>query len=309
MEPASLPTREVASLLGVTETTVKRWADSGRISCIRTPGGHRKFLLSDVARFAESQGLKLAGAQPPPMTQQQLEQLQIGVALRDYRRIAAVLKEEALQGDRKGLVELLLYLFKHQFTLPLVADEILRPAFSEIGVLWQNGKLRVNQEHAASSALEDALILSTASLHRKPARHKAVVCACPSQELHALGLRCIAYSLEVEGWDVQYIGPNTPLTDIADQLPVYRPALVCVSVTIVRQRRQLLRELELLRKAVHAHKGIMVVGGRGAGQLRDVGLRADYVADGVQDAIAFVKEQFHLKPGPRRKHANASTKK
>lgn len=302
----SLPTREVSALLGVTETTIKRWADDGKIPCVRTPGGHRKFFLSDVVAFAESHGLRLAGVQPPPMTSQQLEQLQIGVALRAYSRIAGVVKEEALQGDRKGLVELLLYLFKHHYTLPLVADEILRPAFREIGELWAAGKLKVNQEHAASAALEDALVLSMASLHRKPTRETLALCVCPAHELHEIGLRCLASSLEVEGWKVRYIGSNTPLEDIAVQLRTTRPALVCISVTTVRKRHLLLRELEHLRKATHAINGTLIVGGRAVNQIRETGLRADFFADGVQEAIAFIKDHFHLKPGPRRKQPDVS---
>ncbi|PSK92814.1 excisionase family DNA binding protein [Murinocardiopsis flavida] len=39
---------EVASLFRVDPKTVTRWAASGRISSIRTPGGHRRFRESEV---------------------------------------------------------------------------------------------------------------------------------------------------------------------------------------------------------------------------------------------------------------------
>ncbi len=32
-----------AKLLGVRPTTVKRWADSGELPCVKTAGGHRRF--------------------------------------------------------------------------------------------------------------------------------------------------------------------------------------------------------------------------------------------------------------------------
>ena len=44
-----LSTRQVATLLGVGEATVKRWADAGEIECFRTPGGHRKFPIDYVS--------------------------------------------------------------------------------------------------------------------------------------------------------------------------------------------------------------------------------------------------------------------
>jgi len=39
---------EVASLFRVDPKTVTRWAASGRIGSIRTPGGHRRFRESEV---------------------------------------------------------------------------------------------------------------------------------------------------------------------------------------------------------------------------------------------------------------------
>jgi excisionase family DNA binding protein len=42
---------ELARLLHVDESTVKRWADRGLIRCYRTPGGHRKFTVRQIRDF------------------------------------------------------------------------------------------------------------------------------------------------------------------------------------------------------------------------------------------------------------------
>src|SRR2546428_13336766 len=59
-----LSTRQVATLLGVGEATVKRWADAGEIDCFRTPGGHRKFRLRDVTAFVQKRQFQTAGPLP-----------------------------------------------------------------------------------------------------------------------------------------------------------------------------------------------------------------------------------------------------
>jgi excisionase family DNA binding protein len=45
---------EVAVLFRVDPKTVTRWARAGRISAIRTIGGHRRFRASEVQRFLEA---------------------------------------------------------------------------------------------------------------------------------------------------------------------------------------------------------------------------------------------------------------
>jgi excisionase family DNA binding protein len=42
---------EVAVLFRVDPKTVTRWAASGRITSVRTPGGHRRFRESEVNRI------------------------------------------------------------------------------------------------------------------------------------------------------------------------------------------------------------------------------------------------------------------
>src|SRR2546428_6606477 len=63
-----LSTRQVATLLGVGEATVKRWADAGEIDCFRTPGGHRKFRLRDVTAFVHKRHYEVAETLPAQLT-------------------------------------------------------------------------------------------------------------------------------------------------------------------------------------------------------------------------------------------------
>jgi len=43
---------EAAKLLNVHPTTLRRWANNGDIPTLVTPGGHRRFAIADLARFA-----------------------------------------------------------------------------------------------------------------------------------------------------------------------------------------------------------------------------------------------------------------
>ncbi|MEI7906240.1 MAG: helix-turn-helix domain-containing protein, partial [Bacteroidota bacterium] len=54
MKTGLLSTNEVANMLKVNESTVKRWTDKGSLRCIKTPGGHRKYKMKDVVQFMDT---------------------------------------------------------------------------------------------------------------------------------------------------------------------------------------------------------------------------------------------------------------
>jgi excisionase family DNA binding protein len=44
---------EVASMFRVDPKTVTRWAKAGKLSCVKTLGGHRRYLASEVNALLE----------------------------------------------------------------------------------------------------------------------------------------------------------------------------------------------------------------------------------------------------------------
>lgn len=62
-----LSPNEVAKLLMVSPITVRSWAQKGWLVAKVTPGGHRRFLKSDVERFIQESGAIQANAHPKPM--------------------------------------------------------------------------------------------------------------------------------------------------------------------------------------------------------------------------------------------------
>ena len=92
MADALITTRAAAALLGVGTTSIKRWADDGTLACVRTAGGHRRFLRGDVLRLLQDgQGSDLpvrpssppthplARARLPHLGPEELDRLPFGV--------------------------------------------------------------------------------------------------------------------------------------------------------------------------------------------------------------------------------------
>ena len=56
-----LTPREVAALFRVDPKTVARWASGGRLSAVRTLGGHRRFKATEVYALLRGGGLGRSG--------------------------------------------------------------------------------------------------------------------------------------------------------------------------------------------------------------------------------------------------------
>lgn len=56
---------EVAALFRVDPKTVTRWAKAGKLTSIRTLGGHRRYRSSEVRALLEQSGIQRPGPETP----------------------------------------------------------------------------------------------------------------------------------------------------------------------------------------------------------------------------------------------------
>ena len=55
-EPDWLTLGQAAKYLGVAQSTIRKWSDSGRVPAFYTPGGHRRYRRMDLDAFLERSG-------------------------------------------------------------------------------------------------------------------------------------------------------------------------------------------------------------------------------------------------------------
>src|SRR5260221_6350997 len=142
-----LSTRQVATLLGVGEATVKRWADAGEIDCFRTPGGHRKFRLRDVTSFVQTRQYETPGVLPeaaPPGAGEPGE-----AAIEHF-------KAAALRGEAAALVAQPSRMRLRGYQPATLFHEAVAPALQRIGAETEKRTPSIAEEHVASQAVVGA---------------------------------------------------------------------------------------------------------------------------------------------------------
>ena len=262
MRKTILSTADVATLFNVTETTVKRWADDGKLKCQKTPGGHRKFPMREVIVFAESFGFSPIGTLSLARDSQSRE-VELSVLRRDFGALAKLFVLNALTPSETDLPSFLSYLYQHHIPLADIYDEVVRPGMIQIGEQWKQGKISPAHEHRSSNETIVAITQLQAEIRSKVKLGTSALCACPEEEQHEIGLRCISSVLQVEGWTVHYVGARVPMKAIGELCIELRPSLVCLSVTMEENTQAMLKGIKELREIVDSQKGKMVLGGSG----------------------------------------------
>lgn len=111
--------------------------------------------------------------------------------------------------------------------------QVIQPAQDEIGRLWQCNRVTIAQEHMATAISQLSLAaLFDRVVPGKPLGKKIVV-ACVEGEFHDLPARLVADFLEIEGFDMCYLGANLPHDALIEMIGRERPDLIGLSVTML----------------------------------------------------------------------------
>lgn len=255
-------------MLGVSEASVKRWADSGLLPMEKTAGGHRRFRPEDLAavrragpQAGETQGRWKKGAAPARVVQ--------APALAPGRE--AALAEETfrslLEGRDEEIAALLVNLHLDGHSVASLADGVLCAAMRRVGDLWHAGELSVAQEHVATRTAVVAVQTLQASLQVSAVEREelSALCCAVEDDFHELPLRLAALTLEACGLAVFNLGPSTPFSALAEAVHRFRPELVCVSATVLLRLDRAAYEYAGFHKAARRAGAAVVLGGAGFG--------------------------------------------
>jgi excisionase family DNA binding protein len=92
---------EASELLGVHPTTLRRWADAGRVPSFRTPGGHRRFQAPELEAWMAGRPLSPQGREPETMLHSAVGYARQEMAL---QRVSGELWYRAFPGEEERQV-------------------------------------------------------------------------------------------------------------------------------------------------------------------------------------------------------------
>ena len=113
-----------------------------------------------------------------------------------------------------------------------VCLDVLTPALWEVGSRWQRGACTIAQEHLATAVVGSIMTRLTHELGMTPPVRGRVVLACTEGEQHEIGLRMLRDFLTGDGWEVFYVGAETPSDSLELLVRRFHPDVVGLSTTL-----------------------------------------------------------------------------
>jgi len=167
-----------------------------------------------------------------------------------------------LDGDRDAASTIVNELIPKRARVADIYLKVLAPAMFHIGELWCDGKVNVAQEHLATQiTLEQMDKLRLIQSVPRPLSYRVMVC-CVEGEQHFIAAKMSADLFQMEGWQVDFLGPNVPTAALIEIVSARRPNLLALSTTLqsnLRRTRALIKRIRKLPAAPY-----IIVGGQAA---------------------------------------------
>lgn len=252
-----LSPRQLAQALGVSESSLKRWVDAGKIAAARTDGGHRKIALAEAVRFIRETGAPLAHPEILDMPE---------VAVAQHRAMTGDdrLYTYLVAGDTVGARGWLLARYLEGASIEELGDGPIKESMQALGELWRHDEGGIFIEHRGTDICLQALA-QLRNTFEPPADAPLALGGAPEDDPYLLPSFMAATVIAAAGMRAVNLGPDTPIGAMQAAVAHHSPALVWLSASSplpAQQAREVATWIATLPSSL-----VVLVGGRESGRI------------------------------------------
>lgn len=282
-----LSPREAAKAIGVSESSLKRWCDQGVIDTVRTVGGHRKVPISNLIRFIRERN--------QPILRRDI----LGLPARKegselpLDQGGTILAESLLTGDESLARQVIFDFYLNKNSISTIFDDVVCPAFREIGHRWENQTAEIYQERRSCEILQ-RILFELRRMQRDPDLAWTACGGTFEGDEYSLPTTMVELVLRDAGWNATSLGSSIPAQSMKTAIFETRPKLFWVCASSISNMETFVSEFKSLWQTAQATGTAVVIGGRGF--TADVRERLTYCCycDTMQQLEAFAKSMRQL---------------
>lgn len=288
MTKTLLSPKELAQAIGVSESSLKRWADGGRVRVSRTAGGHRRITLAEAIRFVRE-------SRAPVVRPDILGLADVALAVREGDAATAGSLADQLyrylsEGRAREARGLLTAAYLDGESMAAICDGPLRTAMTRLGDLFRHDERGVFIEHRATDIAIQA-VQHLRTLIEVPAGAPVAVGGGIANDPYVLPPLVGALVLEAEGVQAVNLGPNTPNDALLRAVEQHEAMLAWLSITAPASMSWLVDQVGQMAGLLAARRVRLMVGGQQVDALLDLQSRHANLTLGrsMSDLVAEVR--------------------
>ena len=167
---------------------------------------------------------------------------------------------------------------------------VIGHCMAEIGARWRSGRLLISTEHRATQiALRLISRAQSSYVNSRRVGLRAIVTSVEG-DTHLIGGLTFADLLRVEGWEVDFLGADSPTDSIVEIVQRESPDLVGLSVTIEDYLPNAIETLAAIKEL--PNPPVVVIGG--VVLLENSVVEADFSSTNAIEAVEWVQTRFNL---------------
>ena len=249
-----LTTTSAARMAGVGVSSIKRWADEGRLRTVRTPGGHRRLIRADFVAFLTNPESRNPEGKATISPRDSVHPLDV---------VGSEWADAILNSEFHALQAKLLEARGRNGSWLTTMDE-LSSGVREMGIRWSKDLITIAEEHVASDRLSRVL---SSIYEAMPVAPNAPRCLLSSVEgdMHTLGLAMLQVALREMGWRCLWLGSLTPMNEVSNLVENRNVDMVALSASRAsNDHASLASQLNEVVPLCKKTNTKLILGGRGA---------------------------------------------
>ena len=274
--------KQLAKAIGVSESSVKRWCDDSQLQATYTPGGHRRIKVAEALDFIRRSNHGLVDPRSIGLP------VNLGKNSVEFSNASELLTAALIDGEEANCRRIILDLYLQNTPLETIFDQVLVPAFVQIGDKWGCGEVAIYQERSAC-LICNKLLISLEETIPSPATAPLAIGGTLTGDFYEIPTQMVSLIGRQQGFQTKSLGANLPGSTILEAVEKFAPKWVWLSVSYIAEKNYFLTEVNQLWEKLSAQGVHLVLGGRALTTEMKSGISYTTCCDSMTDLANFLK--------------------
>ncbi len=196
-----------------------------------------------------------------------------------------------LEGDRRAAQQIAIEALDAGLSLADLYRDVLQECMYAIGELWETNQISVADEHMATAITQTVMAEVYQRVPWSDESKGRVVLTGVQGEMHQIGAHLVADTLDINGWDVMFLGADVPHDDVLMFVEKHEAEVLGISATMLTNIGRVTAMIDHVRERFNDDLRV-IVGGAAFGARPDLWqeIGADGYALDLADAVRTISK-------------------